>query len=358
MDRTVLDLIRPEVRALRAYHVAAPPHRIKLNQNESTIELPDPIKEEILERLREVPWSRYPQASDELAAALRDALDLPGSVELLIGNGSNELIQALLVAVLDPGAEIVIPVPTFLLYRQFAEILGAVVLDVPLEADLTYDGKRIRETIERTRAKVVVLARPNNPTGTSISIEAIECLLDETDVLVVIDEAYAEFADDTVLGLLSEHDRLVVLRTFSKALRSAGLRIGYLMAGASLARQVAKVLPPFNTSAFIREAALSIVRRRGLLRPGIDAVVAQRTWLTAALEEVPGITPVPSQANFICFHTEMQPRSVFGRLLDAGILVRDISGYPLLADCLRVSVGTSKENREFVTALNRIMEEQ
>jgi histidinol-phosphate aminotransferase len=358
MGESVLDVIRPEVRARQAYHVATPPHRIKLNQNESAIELPDTIKEEILERLRVVPWSRYPQMSSELAAALRDALNLPKSVELLTGNGSNELMQALLVAVLEPGAEIVIPVPTFLLYQQFATILGASVLNVPLKANLTYDGERIREALEGTNARVVVLARPNNPTGTSMSIDAIECLLRETDALVVIDEAYAEFADDTVLELLSEHDNLVVLRTFSKALRSAGLRIGYLMSNASLTQQVAKVVPPFNTSIVSHEAALSIVRGRELLQLEIDATVAQRTWLMTALERIPGITPVPSQANFICFHTEIRPRLVFERLLDAGILVRDVSSYPLLSDCLRVSVGTPEENREFVASLNRIMEEQ
>jgi len=356
MDRPVLDLIRPEVRTLQAYHVAAPPHTIKLNQNESPIELPDAIKAEILERLHAVPWSRYPQPSGDLADTLRDTLGLPESIEVLTGNGSNELIQALLVAVLAPGTRIVIPVPTFLLYQQFATILGASVVNIPLEADLTYNGRRIREAIERRNAKAVVLARPNNPTGTSIPIGAVECLLKETDALIVIDEAYAEFAEDTVLELLPEYDNLVVLRTFSKAMRCAGLRIGYMATGAMLARQVAKVLPPFNMSAINCEAVRSIVRGRDLLRPGIDAILAQRTWLTAALREIEGITPVPSHANFLCFHTEMQPQLVFERLLDAGILVRDLSGYPLLSDCLRVSVGTQEENRAFVTTLKRIME--
>jgi len=358
VSKPVLELIRSEVRSLQEYHVAAPPSRIKLNQNESSVELPNEVREEILDRLRAMPWSRYPQTQAKLTTALRDALELPDGTELLVGNGSNELIQALLVAVLEPGVNIVIPEPTFLLYQQFAAILGASVIKVPLDPDLTCNGDRILEAVEAENARVVVLARPNNPTGICMPIAAIDRLLGRTNALVVIDEAYAEFADDTVLGLLSEHDNLIVLRTFSKAMRSAGLRIGYLMASACLTNQVAKVVPPFNTGVVSLEIAQVIIERREVLQPGIDATLAQRTWLMSALEPLPGITPIPSQANFICFHTEMQPRRVFERLLDAGILVRDVSGYPLLGDCLRVSVGTAEENREFVTELNRILGEQ
>jgi len=359
MDDRIWNLIRPEVRALESYRVGIPPHRIKLNQNESSIELPDSIKEEIVERLRVVPWSRYPrQARSELGAALREALDLPEEIEIVTGNGSNELIQALFATVLGPGEKIVVPVPTFLLYRQFAAILGAEVVDVLLDADLGYDAERIIEAIGRTEAKAVVFARPNNPTGTSIRIEAVERLLENADALVVVDEAYGEFADDTVLTLLPRYANLVVLRTFSKAFRSAGLRIGYLLAHSVLTEQVVKVLPPFNTGIVSCEAALSIVRHRALLRPGLEQTLAERDRMVEALEGIRGITPVPSEANFICFRTEKPPRSVFDRLLDRGILVRDISGYPLLADCLRVSVGTSDENRTFVTALEEIMEER
>ncbi len=359
MDDRVLDLIRLEVRALESYRVGTPPHRIKLNQNESSIELPDPIKEEIVERLRAVPWSRYPQqARPELGALLREVLDLPKEIEVVTGNGSNELIQALFVAILAPGEKIVVPVPTFLLYQQFAAILGAKVIDVLLGVDLGYDAERIMEAIGRTEAKAVVFARPNNPTGTSIPIEAVERLLENADALVVVDEAYGEFADDTVLTLLPEHANLVVLRTFSKAFRSAGLRIGYLLAHSVLTEQIVKVLPPFNTSIVSYEAALSILRHRALLRSGLERTIVERDRMVEALDGIRGITPVPSEANFICFRTEEPPRSVFDRLLDRGILVRDISGYPMLADCLRVSVGTSDENRAFVTALEEIMEER
>jgi len=354
-----LGQIRPEVRTLTGYHVAVPPHTIKLNQNESAMELPEAIKEAILERLRGVSWSRYPrQGAGELHAALRDALNLPPQIEVLTGNGSNELIQALLIAALEAGGNMVLPVPTFLLYRQIATILGATVIEIPLKADMTYDAERILESVERAKAKVVVLARPNNPTGTAVTLEGLELLLENTEALVAVDEAYHEFAGDTVLPMLPEYENLVLLRTFSKALRSAGLRIGYLVAHRSLVEEISKVLLPFNMSVVSREAALSILEHRALLQPGIQETIAQRAWLFQALERIDGITPFPSQANFICFRTANSPRSLFDGLLQRGILVRDVSGYPLLSGCLRVSVGNSEENRAFVTALQMIMEDR
>lgn len=358
VDRS-LSQIRPQVRALTGYHVAVPPHTIKLNQNESSLELPAAIKDAILKRLRLLPWSRYSgHTTSELHAALRKALSLPTEVGVVTGNGSNELIQALLLAVLEKDTKIVLPVPTFLLYRQIATILGAMVVEVPLRADLTCDVERLMEAVERAQAKAVVLARPNNPTGTVMSVQGVERLLGSTECLVVVDEAYHEFAADTVLSLLPGYDNLVVLRTFSKALRSAGLRIGYLVAQASLAEQIAKVLPPFNMGIMSSEAALEILAHRELLRPGIEETISQRSWLFGELQRIDGITPFPSQANFVCFRTTKQPRLVFDRLLEQGILVRDVSGYPMLAECLRVTVGSPEENRAFVTALRAIMEDE
>jgi len=360
MASRAVDLIRPEVRAIEGYRVAAPPHTIKLNQNESPIELPDAIRREILERLRTLPWTRYPDpaASTALPDALKRSLGLPEGIEIATGNGSNELIQALLGAVLAPAETVALPVPTFPLYRQFAQILAASVVEVPLEPNLTCNAGRLAEAAAQAGARVVVLARPNNPTGTAIPLDGIERILTGTDALVVVDEAYGEFASGSVLPLLGEHDRLVVLRTFSKAFRCAGLRIGYLMATAAFIEQIAKVLPPFNTSVFSREVALTIVRNLHLLRPGIDAAVAERDRMIESLARIRGIAPIPSKANFICFRTDMPPRIVFNRLLERAILVRDVSGYPLLDDCLRVSVGTPTENRAFVTALTEIMEER
>jgi len=359
MTDRATDWVRPAVRKLAPYRVAIPPHHIKLNQNESPVELPEPLKAEILDCLRDIPWSRYPeQGATALAEALKASLALPEAIDVITGNGSNELIQALLTAVLEPGAPIVIPASTFTLYRQFAAILGAEIIAVPLEADLSLDADRLAAAAREAEARAIVLARPNNPTGTAVPVEAVERMLTRTDALVVVDEAYVEFARDSVVDLLGTHARLVVLRTFSKALRAAGVRIGYMAAAAELVDEVRKVVPPFNTSVLDREAALAIVRNLELLRPGIDETIAERERMTEALEEIDGIAPIPSEANFICFRTDVPPRAVFERLLERGILVRDVSGYPSLGDFLRVSVGTPAENCAFLAALHEIMEER
>jgi len=353
------DRIRPAVRGIAAYRVAIPPHRIKLNQNESPIELPAALKAEILERLRGIPWARYPEQQETaLPAALKASLALPEGIDVITGNGSNELIQALLTAILEPCASIVIPASTFSLYRQFAAILGAKIVAVPLEADLAIDPDRLAAAARDAGAQAIVFARPNNPTGTAIPVDGVERLLARTSSLVIVDEAYVEFAHDSVVDLLGVHDRLIVLRTFSKALRCAGLRIGYMAAAAELVAEVRKVVPPFNTSILDRETAAAIVRNLELLRPGIEATIAERERMVGALDGIDGVAPIPSEANFICFRTDVPPRVVFDRLLERGILVRDVSGYPLLSDFLRVSIGTPEENGAFLAALREIMEDR
>jgi histidinol-phosphate aminotransferase len=358
MDDDVLKLIKPEVLALDGYHVAIPPHAIKLNQNESPWDLPDAIKEAFLERMQAATWSRYPsQVPEELHTELREVLKLPPEIDVLVGNGSNELIQTLLMAAVERGTNVVVPVPTFALYRLVATVLGSKVVEVPLNEDLTFDTERILEAATRSSAKVVVLCRPNNPTGTVMSLNGIRRLASETNALVVVDEAYHDFADDNALSLLFDHENLVILRTFSKALRAAGLRIGYLLGHAPLVAEVGKALVPFNVSLAAREAALAILRNRELLGEGIQAIVEGREALFQQLAATKGITPVPSQANFICFRAKVPAQALFEALLKRGILVRNVSHYPLLSDCLRVSVGTDEENRAFMNALKAIMEE-
>ena len=358
MDDGALKLIKPEVLELEGYSVAVPTHAIKLNQNESPYELPDTIKEAFVDRVRSGKWSRYPsQVPRDLCERLRETLGLPTGIEVLVGNGSNELIQTLLTAAVERGTNVVIPVPTFALYRLIATVLGATVIEVPLKEDLTFDTDRILDAATRSSAKVVVLCRPNNPTGTVIPLAGVKRLASEANALVVVDEAYHDFADDSVLPLLADYENLVILRTFSKAMRAAGLRIGYLLGHAALVKQLAKVMLPFNVSLMAREAALAILTNRTLLAEGIRAVIKERGALFEQLQSVKGITPFPSQANFVCFRATVPSQALFEALLKRGILVRNVSHYPLLSDCLRVSVGTDEENRAFLNALKAIMEE-
>jgi histidinol-phosphate aminotransferase len=357
--KDVLRLIKPEVLALEGYRVAIPPHTIKLNQNESPWDLPEAIKEASLERLRSSTWSRYPrQVPEKLHAELRKSLKLPVEIDILVGNGSNELIQTLLMATIERGAEVVIPVPTFTLYRLLATVLGAAVLEVELKEDLTFDTERILEVATHSSVKAVVLCRPNNPTGTAIPLGEVKRIASETNVLLLVDEAYHDFANDNVLRLLFDHENLVILRTFSKALRVAGLRIGYMLGHAPLITQVGKTMLPFNVSIPTEEAALAILENKHHLQEGIQMIIEGREMLYQQLKEIKGIMPFPSQANFICFRTKVPAPVLFDALLERGILVRNVSHYPMLSDCLRVSVGTDDENRVFINVLKGIMEER
>ena len=253
------------------------------------------------------------------------------------------------------GKLVLISEPTFALYRQVATVLGGEVLSVPLDGELQFDVAALRAAIERHAPDVVILCSPNNPTGCLIEEEDLESLLNTSGALVVIDEAYFEFSGRTVAGLLARHENLAVFRTFSKAMGLAALRVGYLLASPALAREVGKAVLPYNLNAFSQTAAeVAVEMYEELLRPTVRKIVEERTRLYEALKQIEGLAPVRSHANFMVVRSVIEPRRVFRELLARDILVRDVSGYPMLADYFRVSVGTPEENDRLVAALAEI----
>jgi histidinol-phosphate aminotransferase len=348
--------VKPAVRALRAYTLAARPAPVKINQNENPYDLPEELKRKVVEQALARPWSRYPEFDPrELVEALARAAGWRAD-GVLAGNGSNELIEALLLVTVSPGTRIVIPEPTFTLYALLAGILGGEVVRVDLGPDLEYDAAAIREARRRAEASVTVVCSPNNPTGGVLSAADVRRLCEDADGLVVIDEAYHEFAGATVAPLLFDHPNLVVLRTFSKAKALAGLRIGYLMASPALVREIDKARLPYNINFFSQIAAIAALEDRAGLARSVERLVASRGALLLALEKVPGVRAYPSQANF--FLLEIQhgdPKAVFESLYRQGVLVRDVTSYPRLSRCLRVSVGTEDENAIFLRALSEAL---
>jgi len=344
--------VKPAVRALRAYTLAARPAPVKINQNENPYDLPDELKRKVVERALLRPWSRYPDFDPrELVEALAHAAGWRAD-GVLAGNGSNELIEALLLVTVSPGTRIVIPEPTFTLYALLAGILGGEVVRVGLGPDLEYDPDAIREARRRTEASVTVVCSPNNPTGGVLAPDDVRRLCAEADGLVVVDEAYHEFAGSTVAPLLADHPNLVVLRTFSKAKALAGLRVGYLMASPALVREIDKARLPYNINFFSQVAALAALGDRASLDRTVERIVASRETLLAALADVPGVRAYPSRANFVLLEIrDAEPKAVFEDLYRAGVLVRDVTSYPRLSRCLRVSVGTEEENAVFLRAL-------
>ncbi len=354
-----LRLIKASVRAQGAYTLAAPVARHKINQNEAPADLDADLKTAILERARARPWHRYPEFTprsllDRLAAHYD--WDPDG---LLVGNGSNELIQATLAVTLDRDDVIVAPAPTFSLYRLLAAVHGAHYVGVPFARDFRYDMPRLLRTVERDAAKVLVLNTPNNPTGSAVTRRDVETALEAFDGLVVCDEAYVEFGGETAIPLLAQHPRLVVLRTFSKAVGLAGLRFGVALAHPELAREIAKAKLPYNVNLVTLEAAEVVLDHAERIDVRVADVRARRDRTIAALREIPGLVAYDSAANFCIIRCVTRPaRVVFQRLLDDfGILIRDVSAGVDLEQCLRISIGTEDDVTAVLAALRTIFGE-
>jgi histidinol-phosphate aminotransferase len=348
--------VKPVVRGLRAYTLAARPAAVKLDQNENPFDLPEDLKRRVVERALRRPWSRYPEFDPrELVQALAAWAGVaPEGV--VAGNGSNELIEALLRVTVGAGTSVVVPEPTFTLYGLLTRILGGELLGVPLGPRFEYDAAALCRAARERAAALTIVCSPNNPTGTSLGVDDVAWLCRESDGLVVVDEAYHEFSGRSVVPLLSEHPNLVVLRTFSKAMAMAGLRVGYLLAAPALAREIDKARLPYNVNFFSQQAALAVLGEPAVLTANVTRLVQLRDELFAALSGLRGVRPVPSQANFILFELqEGEPRAVFEALFHDGVLVRDVSSYPRLGRCLRVSVGSEAENARFLASLRKAL---
>lgn len=344
--------IKPAVRALRAYTLS--PHRasVKLNQNENPWDAPARIKDEVLSRFAARKWSRYP---DFIPVSLHERLaEFAGwkADGIIAGNGSNELIQALLMVTITAGKRVLISEPTFALYRQVATVLGGEVDSVSLTSDLKYDPRQLQRVVEAEQPDVTIICSPNNPTGCVIDDANLRTLLRTSRGLVVIDEAYHEFAEHSVVSLLHEHQNLIVLRTFSKAMAFAALRVGYLLAAPELAREIRKAVLPYNLNALSQMAAeVAVELYESELRPRVNAIIQERDRLYARLTEIDGLSPVASKGNFMVVKSTTDPKRIFEDLLKRDILIRDVSSYPMLSDYFRVCAGTPEENNYLLEAL-------
>lgn len=351
--------LKPAVRQLSAYTLAARAAAVKLDQNENPFDPPESVKRRVVERALGRSWSRYPDfVPGELLERLarfsgwrRDGV--------LAGNGSNELIQALLLVTVAPGTRVLVPEPSFALYALLTRLLGGERVPAPLGPQLEYDAAALRRLRLETGAPLTIVCSPNNPTGGTLATEAIAGLCDDADGLVVVDEAYHEFARASAVPLLRDHPNLVVLRTFSKAMALAGLRVGYLLAAPELVREIDKARLPYNLNFLSQAAALAALDEAEALQATVERLIGLRERLFVELGRIPGVRPYPSQANFILFELERaDPRRVFEAVHARGVLVRDVSGYPRLQRCLRVSVGSDSENEAFLAALRQALEPQ
>lgn len=351
------NIIRPDVRALSAYHVPDSSGFVKLDAMENPYLLPPALREELGRHLAEVALNRYPVPSyAALKAEICARFGVAAGFDVVLGNGSDELISIISIACAKPGAKVLAPVPGFVMYAMSAQFAGLEFVGVPLKSDFTLDTAAMLRAIAEHRPAIVYLAYPNNPTGTLYDADDIEQIIRAVGEsgIVVADEAYQPFAPSSWMPRLAEFDNLVVMRTVSK-LGLAGIRLGYMAASRALLDEFDKVRPPYNVNVLTEAAARFVLRHTDVLELQAQAVRDQRARLADALAALPEIEVFPSAANFLLIRVQsahIDAQNVFDKLLERKVLIKNVGKmHPLLKNCLRVTVGTPDENRQFLDAL-------
>jgi histidinol-phosphate aminotransferase len=351
------NIIRPEVRALAAYHVPDAGGFVKLDAMENPYTLPENLRSELGRRLAEVAMNRYPVPSyAQLKAKICGRLGVPTGYDVILGNGSDELITLLSVACAKPGAKVLAPTPGFVMYAMSARFAGLEFVGVPLRPDFTLDKAAMLAAIAQHKPAITYLAYPNNPTGNLFDADdMVEIMRAVGDTgIVVVDEAYQPFAQASFMPRLAEFDNLVVMRTVSK-LGLAGIRLGYMSASAALLAEFDKVRPPYNVNVLTQAAAEFMLDHVDVLDAQAATLRDERTTLITVLTGLPGIEVFPSAANFLLIRVKSEKNNadtVFSTLLDRKVLIKNVGKmHPLLENCLRVTVSTPEENRLFLDAL-------
>ncbi len=352
--RRAAQLVRPEFRALAPYGVHDAAGMVKLDAMENPYAWPEDMRTRWLERLRDAPVNRYPDPhAAELKSRIRASEALEADQPLVLGNGSDELIQLLCTLLARPGAAVLSLTPSFVMYGRCALAAGMAFVEVPLKADnFELDAEATLAAVKQHQPSLIFIAYPNNPTGNLFDRGGIEALAREADGLVVIDEAYAPFAGDTWIKHWPDFDNVVVMRTLSK-LGLAGLRLGYLVGAAAWTEQLEKLRLPYNINVLTQRSAAFALEHREIFQRQSEEICRQREALAADLAAIDGLKVWSSRANFLLFRSlTADAQSLFEGLKRRGVLIKTLSGTaPGLENCLRVTVGTADENAAFIAAL-------
>jgi len=358
LESLISNTIRSDVRAINSYHVPDASGFVKLDAMENPYELPAALRQELGERLAAVALNRYPPSYDALRHKVAAKLGVPAGYEVLLGNGSDELISILAAACAhqERRAVMMAPVPAFVMFQRSAQVAGMDFVGVPVKEDFSLDLPAMLAAIAEHQPALLFLAYPNNPTGNlfdaDVMVEIIRAMGDKG--LVVVDEAYEPFAQQSFMGRLPEFDNLIVMRTLSK-LGLAGIRLGYMSAAPALLEQFEKVRPPYNVNVMTQAAAEFALDHLDILNGQAAQLREQRAVLSDALAALPNVTVFPSAANFITFRVA-DADTTHTNLLARKILVRNLSKmHSVLTNCLRVTVSTPEENAAFLDALKASM---
>ena len=354
LQQRLKKVFRQDIQSMHAYAIQDSAGLVKLDAMENPFRLPAQLQHELGERLGRVAINRYPVGCvADVIAALSAYVMLPAGCKLMLGNGSDELISLLALACDVSGATILAPLPGFVMYEMSAKLQGLKFVGVPLSAEFELDEAAMLAAIAQHCPAITYIAHPNNPTANLFdagAIERIVAAVGEQGGLVVFDEAYQPFSSDTWMGRVAQFDHVLVMRTLSK-FGLAGVRLGYMVGAAALIDEVDKVRPPYNVSALNAEATLFALEHADEFARQAAVLRAERERLQAALKAMPGSKPFPSEANMILVRVPDSKRSFEG-MKARGVLVKNIAGlHPLLANCLRLTVGTPEENTLMIDAL-------
>ena len=357
MQKKINKLVRPEIRALAAYHVPEASNLIKLDAMENPWSWPDAMRDAWLATLRSAEINRYPDpAARELQRRMRAVMAVPEEAGVILGNGSDELIQMIIQTVAAPGRVVLVPDPTFVMYRQIAVVAGMEPVAVPLRDDFSLDQEAMLAAVATHDPAVTFLAYPNNPTGNLFDAETLRALLIAANGLVVVDEAYAPFTDASFMADIGKYPNLLVLRTVSK-MGLAGLRLGLLAGLPAWQEQIDKTRLPYNISMINQLTGCFALDHAHVFMDQARQIRGERTQLLAGLQRLPSLQVYPSEANFILFKTPPgRATELFNSLKAAGILIKNLDGSAAsLQDCLRVTVGKPEENAAFLTTLEKLL---
>ena len=355
MKRDYRELLNPALQQIGVYKVEGGQEaEVKLNQNESPFDLPLWLKEKILGEFRDEPWNRYPdilpyRGMEAYASFLGVTPD-----SVVMSNGSNEMLYTIFLACLGAGRKVLIPQPSFSLYEKIALLLQADLVEVPMLPELDFDVDAVIRSAISEKVDFVVLSTPNNPTGKSLSRADIERILDAVDAIVLVDEAYIEFSkEESALDLIGSYPNLIVLRTMSKALALAGMRIGFAISNPALMAEITKPKIPFASGRLAEITLVNVLENYSLVTDAVNFILAERRRLQDELKAIPGVSAFESDTNFLIIRVG-DASKVFSNLKDAGVLVRNVSGYPLMENCLRFNVGLREENDRLLELLRKL----
>lgn len=353
----VQKLVRPEVLALSAYHVPDTGRMIKLDAMENPYSLPESLRQQWLAVLSAVQINRYPNpGAPGVKAGLRQLMGLNESYDILLGNGSDELIQLVAMAVAKPGAVLLAVEPSFVMYRMVAQFLGLSYHGVPLTEDFALDKTAILAAIKEKQPALVFLAQPNNPTGNVFDPAVVQAVIEAAPGIVVIDEAYLAFTNANALPWLDRYSNVLVMRTLSKV-GLAGLRLGFLVGRPEWLNEIDKLRLPYNINVLTQASAEFALAHYDVFREQTELLRRERHRLTDLLHALPLDKVWPSEANFVLVRTASgEARSVFEALKKQNVLIKCLDGaHPLLKDCLRLTVGTPAENQIMLEALEKAL---